>query len=90
MFDYIYYLKNIKVFKVSNKSFIGHFNFKNLLIYNDLTLNKSPKNNEKLASYFNNKHDVNNKIKNININNRVYMDQLDFEVDLDKLIVEFK
>ena len=35
-----------------------------------------------------NKHDVNNKIKNININNRVFMDQLDIEVDLDKLIVE--
>ena len=40
-----------------------------------------------VVSYIN-KHDVNNKIKNININNRVYMDQLDFEVDLDKLIVE--
>ena len=34
------------------------------------------------------KHGVNNDIKNVNINNRVYMDQLDFEVDLEKLIVE--
>ena len=34
------------------------------------------------------KHGVNNNIKNININNRVYMDQLDFEVDLEKLIIE--
>ena len=33
-------------------------------------------------------HGVDNDIKNININNRVFMDQLDFEVDLDKLIVE--
>ena len=35
-----------------------------------------------------NKHGVNNKIKNININNRDYIDQLDFEVDLEKLIIE--
>ena len=34
------------------------------------------------------KYGVSNNIKNININNRVYMDQLDFEVDLEKLIVE--
>ncbi|WP_405286061.1 hypothetical protein [Methanobrevibacter sp.] len=34
------------------------------------------------------KHSVDNDIKNININNRVYMDHLDFEVDLEKLIVE--
>ena len=34
------------------------------------------------------KHGINNDIKNININNRVYIDQLDFEVDLEKLIVE--
>lgn len=34
------------------------------------------------------KYGVNNDIKNININNRVYIDQLDFEVDLEKLIVE--
>ena len=34
------------------------------------------------------KHGIDNEIKNININNRVYMDQLDFEVDLEKLIVE--
>ena len=34
------------------------------------------------------KHGVNNDIKKININNRVYLDQLDFEVDLEKLIVE--
>ncbi|MEE1335306.1 hypothetical protein [Methanobrevibacter sp.] len=31
---------------------------------------------------------IDNTIKNININNRVYMDQLDFEVDLEKLIVK--
>ena len=30
------------------------------------------------------KHDVDNSIKNIHIINRVYMDQLDFEVDLEK------
>ena len=42
---------------------------------------------QNVVSYIN-KYDVNNKIKNININNRVFMDQLDFEVDLDKLIVE--
>ena len=40
-----------------------------------------------VVSYIN-KYGVNNKIKNININNRVFMDQLDIEVDLDKLIVE--
>lgn len=34
------------------------------------------------------KHGVKNDIKNININNRVYTDQLDFEVDLEKLIIE--
>lgn len=34
------------------------------------------------------KNGVDNNIKNININNRVYMDQLEFEVDLEKLIVE--
>lgn len=34
------------------------------------------------------KYGVNNDIKNININNWVYIDQLDFEVDLEKLIVE--
>ena len=34
------------------------------------------------------KYGIDNTIKNININNRVYMDQLDFEVDLEKLIVE--
>lgn len=34
------------------------------------------------------KHGVDNNIKNININNRVYMDQLDCEVDLEKLIIE--
>ena len=34
------------------------------------------------------KHGVDNDINTININNRVYMDQLDFEVDLEKLIVE--
>ena len=34
------------------------------------------------------KYGVNNDIKNININNRVYIDQLDFEVDFEKLIVE--
>ncbi len=33
-------------------------------------------------------YEVDNNIKNININNRVYMDQLDFEVDLEKLIIE--
>lgn len=42
---------------------------------------------QNVVSYIN-KYGVNNKIKNININNRVFMDQLDFEVDLDKLIVE--
>ena len=34
------------------------------------------------------KHGINNNIKNININNRVYIDQLDFKVDLEKLIIE--
>ena len=34
------------------------------------------------------KHGVDNDIKNITINNRVFMDQLDFDVDLGKLIVE--
>ena len=38
--------------------------------------------------FFIKKHGVDNDIKNININNRVYIDQLDFEVDLEKLIVE--
>ena len=42
---------------------------------------------ENVVSYIN-KHGVNNRIKNININNRVYIDQLDFEVDLEKLILE--
>lgn len=40
-----------------------------------------------VVSYIN-IHGINNKIKNININNRVYIDQLDFEVDLEKLIIE--
>lgn len=40
-----------------------------------------------VVSYIN-KYGIDNKIKNININNRVFMDQMDFEVDLDKLIVE--
>lgn len=40
-----------------------------------------------VVSYIN-KHGINNKIKNININNRVFIDQLDFAVDLEKLIVE--
>ena len=34
------------------------------------------------------KYGIDNNIKNININNRVYMDQLGFDVDLEKLIVE--
>lgn len=34
------------------------------------------------------KHGIDNNIKNININNRVYMNQLDFEVNLEKIIVE--
>ena len=34
------------------------------------------------------KYGIDNTIKNININNRVYMDQLGFDVDLGKLIVE--
>ena len=34
------------------------------------------------------KYGIDNTINNIIINNRVYMDQLDFEVDLEKLIVE--
>lgn len=38
--------------------------------------------------FFIQKHGIDNDIKNININNRVYMDQIDFEVDLEKLIVE--
>lgn len=38
--------------------------------------------------YYINKYGIDNEIKNININNRVFMDQLNFEVDLDKLIVE--
>ena len=42
---------------------------------------------ENVVSYIN-KHGVNNRIKNINFNNRVYIDQLDFEVDLEKLILE--
>ena len=54
MFEYLNYLNDIKGYKISNKSFIGNFNFKNLLIHNDLTLKKSPKNNKKLASFFNN------------------------------------
>ena len=33
-------------------------------------------------------HGINNDIKQININNRVFTDQLGFEVDLEKLIVE--
>ena len=52
------------------------------------------KNEEELIDVANNvvsfiqKHGVDNDIKKININNRVYMDQLDFDVDLEKLIVE--
>ena len=52
------------------------------------------KSEEELAEVANNvvsyiqKYGVDNNIGNININNRVYMDQLDFEVDLEKLIVE--
>lgn len=42
---------------------------------------------QNVVSYIN-KYGVDNQIKKININNRVFMDQLDFEVDLDKLIVE--
>ena len=38
--------------------------------------------------YYIKKHGIDNEIKNITINNRVYMDQLDFEVDLEKLIIE--
>ena len=34
------------------------------------------------------KYGINNDIKQVHINNRVYIDQLDFEVDLEKLIVE--
>ena len=40
-----------------------------------------------VVSYIN-KYGIDNQIKNININNRVYIDQLDFDVDLEKLIVE--
>lgn len=52
------------------------------------------KSEEELAEVANNvvshiqKYGVDNNIRNININNRVYTDQLDFEVDLEKLIVE--
>ena len=52
------------------------------------------KSNQEITDVANNvvsfikKHGVDNDIKNININNRVYIDQLDFEVDLEKLIVE--
>ena len=34
------------------------------------------------------KHDIDNDIKNITINNNVCIDQLDFEIDLEKLIIE--
>ena len=40
-----------------------------------------------VVSYIN-EYGITNKIKNININNRVYIDQLDFEIDLEKLIME--
>ena len=40
-----------------------------------------------VVSYIN-KYGIDNQIKNININNRVYIDQLGFDVDLEKLIVE--
>ena len=42
---------------------------------------------QNVVSYIN-EYGVDNKIKTININNRVFIDQLDFEIDLDKLIVE--
>ena len=40
-----------------------------------------------VVSYIN-RYGIDNQIKNININNRVYIDQLGFDVDLEKLIVE--
>ena len=42
---------------------------------------------DNVVSYIN-KYGIDNEIKDITINNRVYMDQLSFEVDLEKLIVE--
>lgn len=36
------------------------------------------------------KHGIDNNIKNININNRVFIDQLEFEVDLEKLFLELR
>lgn len=42
---------------------------------------------ENVVSYIN-KCGIDNKIKHININNRVYIDQLEFEIDLEKLIIE--
>lgn len=47
-------------------------------------LNKVAKN---VVSYIK-KQGIDNDIESIDINNRVYIDQLDFEVDLEKLIIE--
>ena len=56
-----------------------------------ITGTKSEKELNEVAKYvvsYINEYGINNKIKNININNRVYIDKLDFEIDLEKLIIE--
>lgn len=54
--EYLNELKDNKKFKVSDKSFIGNFDFRNLLIYNDLTLSDWYNSYDKFKSFFENNH----------------------------------
>lgn len=67
--EYLLELKKNGDFKISNKSFIGNFYFRNLLVYNDLTLSNWYDSYDKFKSFFKNDHIYSiSEFKNINNN----------------------
>ena len=67
--EYLLELKKNSDFKILNKSFIGNFYFRNLLVYNDLTLSNWYNSYDKFKSFFKNDHIYSiSEFKNINNN----------------------
>ena len=54
--EYINELKKFSNFKISDKSFVGNFYFRNLLIYNDLNLSNWYNSYDKFRSFLKNEH----------------------------------
>lgn len=82
--DYLLELKKNSDFKISNKSFIGNFYFRNLLVYNDLTLSNWYNSYDKFKSFFKNDHIYSiSEFKNINNNISKKWPSLNLEYDKD-------